>query len=170
MEEVLWDVVGGEHPPRNCPGVLPMEDDAQVLEKLRLHNVLGLARENGLSFGKFEQDFDGRWPPRAPTSFGHHGSERETLFRAEALGGEVVAFKILILLDGRAGVTYGSWDVPKTRSDSEVKSKRSATAPARQTDVRRASGVGRGRSVPILWERTLERAWLEESWFFEFWV
>ena len=82
----------------------------------------------------------------------------------------MVAFKILILFDSRAGVTYGSRDVPETRGDCEVKSKRSAAAPTRQIDVCRAAGVRRGWSDPILWERTHERAWLEKSRFFQFWV
>jgi len=140
------------------------------LEELRPHNVLRLARENGLSFGKFEQDFNGRRPPRAPTSFDNDGRERETILHAKALGREVVAFKILILLDSRAGVTYGSRDVPQTRCDGEVESKRSAATPAWQIDVCRAAGVGRGRSDPVLRERTHERAWLQEAWFFKFWV
>ena len=132
------------------------------MEELRPHNVLGLARENRSSFGKFEQDVSGRRSPRTPTSFDHDGRERETIFHAKALGGEVVAFKILILLDSRAGVTYGSRDVPETRGDCEVKSKRSAAAPTRQIDVCRAAVVRRGWSDPVLWERTLEWAWLEE--------
>jgi hypothetical protein len=147
-----------------------VEDDAQVLEELRPHNVLGLARENRSSFGKFEQDFSGRRSPRTPTSFDNDGRERETILHAKALGGEVTAFKILILLDSRAGVTYGSRDVPETWGDGEVKCKRSAAAPPRQIDVCRTAGVRRGWSDPILWERTHERAWLEESRFFQFWV
>jgi len=98
--------------------------------------------EHRSSFGKFEQDFNGR--PRTPTSFDNDGRERETIFHAKALGGEVAASKIRILLDSRAGVTYGSRDVPETRGDGEVKSKMSAAAPTRQIDVCRAAGATRG--------------------------
>ena len=80
----------------------------------------------------------------------------------------MVALEVLILLDSGAGVTYGGRDVTKTRSDGEVKSERGAAAPAWQIDVRRAAGVRRGWSDPVLWKRTLERAWLEEPWLFEF--
>ncbi len=80
----------------------------------------------------------------------------------------MVAFKIVILLDSRAGVTYGSRDVPQTRCDGEVESKRSAATPAWQINVCRAAGVRRGWSDPIFWKRTLERAWLEEPWLLEF--
>ena len=80
----------------------------------------------------------------------------------------MVAFEVLILHDSGGGVTYGSWDVTKTRSDGEVKSERGAAAPAWQIDVRRAAGVRRGWSDPVFWKRTLERAWLEEPWLLEF--
>ena len=110
-----------------------MEDNAQVLEELCPHIVLGLARENRSSFGKFEQDLSGRRSPRTPTSIDNDGRYRETI-------------------------------------DCEVKSKRSAAALTRQIDVCRAAGVRRGWSDPILWERTHERAWLEKSRFFQFWV
>ena len=36
-----------------------------------------------------------------------------------------------------------------------------------QIDVRRAAGVKCGWSDPVLWERTLARAWPEEPWLFE---
>ena len=80
----------------------------------------------------------------------------------------MVAFEVLVLLDGGAGVTIASWDVTKTRSDGEIKSERGAAAPAWQIYVRRAAGVRRGWSDPVFWKRTLERAWLEEPWLLEF--
>ena len=33
--------------------ILSVQNDAQTLEKLRLNNIVGLASENGFSFGKF---------------------------------------------------------------------------------------------------------------------
>ena len=60
----------------------------------------------------------------------------------------MVTFEVLILDDSGGGVTYGGWDVTKTRSDGEVKSERGAAAPAWQVDVRRELGVGQGQLPP----------------------
>ena len=87
-----------------------MEDDAEVLEDMRPHRILGLASQDRINFGKFEQDFGGRRVPRAPTGFNYYGNERETIFHAKALGGAMVAFEILVLHDCRARVIYGRRD------------------------------------------------------------
>ena len=110
-EQVMTEGVCRKNPPRDCSGVLPVQDDAEILEKLDLHCILGLASQDGLGFGKFEQDFGARRPPRTPAGFNNHGGERETIFHAETLRGKMVAFKILVLRDCRARVTYGCRDV-----------------------------------------------------------
>ena len=107
------------------------------MEELRCHHVLRPASQSRLGFCKFEQDFGGGGPPRAPASLSNHGDERQTIFHAEALGGDVVAFEIL--------VTDERWDVASATSDSKVESERRAAAPAWQIDVRRA-----GRQVRLV--------------------
>ena len=46
--------LGREYFPRGHLGILAVEDDAQVLEKFRLHNIFGLANEKN-TFGKFDK-------------------------------------------------------------------------------------------------------------------
>ena len=107
----------------------------------RIDLVLASSNKNLMADGPQE-------PPQASTTMGTKAKPSSMQRRSK------VAFKILILLDSRAGVTYGSRDVPETRGDCEVKSKRSAAAPTRQIDVYREAGVGWRRSDPILWERS----------------
>ena len=64
----------------------------------------------------------------------------------------------------------GCWDIAETTSNGEVERKRGAAAPSWKIDVRGTPSVRRTWTNPVLWERTLQGAWLEEPWLFEFWV
>ena len=140
------------------------------MEKLRLDYIFGLAGEHSFGFGKFNKDGCSRRPPRAPARFDHHGGEGEALFRAEAFCEEVIALEVFVLHDCRARVLDGSWDIAETTSNGEVERKRGAAAPSWKKDVHGMPSVGRTWANPVLWERTLQGAWLEEPWLFEFCV
>ena len=169
-KQVVREGVSRKHPSRNRSGILSMENCAQALEKLRLNNIFGLAGENSFSFGKFNKDGCSRRPPRAPARFDHHGGEGEALFRAEAFCEEVIALEVFVLHDCRARVLDGCWDIAETTSNGEVERKRGAAAPSWKIDVRGTPSVRRTWTNPVLRERTLQGAWLEEPWLFEFWV
>ena len=169
-KQVVREGVRRKHPFRNRSGILSVEDGTQALEKLRLNNIFGLAGKHSFGFGKFNKDGCSRRPPRAPTCFDHHRGESEALFRAEAFCEEVIALEVFVLHDCRARVLDGCWDIAETTSNGEVERKRGAAAPSWKIDVRRTPGVRRTWTNPVLWERTLQGAWLEEPWLFEFWV
>ena len=82
----------------------------------------------------------------------------------------MIALEVFVLHDCRARVLDGSRDVAKTTSNGEVERKRGAAAPSWKIDVRGTPSVRRTWTNPVLWERTLQGARLEEPWLFEFWV
>jgi hypothetical protein len=169
-KQVVRKGVTRKHPSRDGSGILSVEDGTQALEKLRLNYVFGLAGEHCFGFGKFNKDGSSRRPPRTPTGFNHQGSKSEALVRAEAFGRQVVALEVFVLRDCRTRVLDGRRDIAKATGNGEVERKGGAAAPSWKIDVRGTPSVRRTWTNPVLRERTLEGAWLEEPWLFEFWV
>ena len=108
--------------------------------------------------------------PKSPHKLRSPWGKSEALFRAEAFGEEVIALEVFVLRDCRARVLDSRRNIAKTTGNGEVERNGGAAAPSWKIDVRGTPSVRRTWTNPVLWERTLQGAWLEEPWLFEFWV
>ena len=67
-------------------GILPVEDDTQILVDLPENSIFGIACQIGFSFGNFQKYLVSRSSPCTPDGLRHHRDEIETLIDAMGPG------------------------------------------------------------------------------------
>ena len=140
-----------------------MKGDRESLGVLVRHKGGLLPGGVGHPLSQDRKSSPGLAPPPASVGLYHHGDEGDSLFRALALGVQVLPFELLVPFRGRAGGSGGSGEEVGAQpgGGGEVPSRRNAVAPPWQVDVGGAAIAGvEVRSVVL----TVRRALAGSSW------